>query len=121
MDIISSIALKALDGLYTRQAATAQNIANAGSENYVPVRVTFEQVLHEAWTNAGPHGNSAASAHAIDEVRPEVVEDALAGRTVRIDEEIAEAAQTTAHYALVSGMLNRHLQFAELAIKGVAG
>jgi flagellar basal-body rod protein FlgB len=120
MDIISSIALKALDGLYTRQAATAQNIANAGSENYVPVRVTFEQALHDAWTSAQSDGGEPL-ANAVDEVRPDVVEDALSGRTVRIDEEIAEAAQTTAHYALVSGMLNRHLQFSELAIKGVTG
>ena len=118
MDLISSVALKALDGLYARQAATAQNVANAGTENYVPVRVTFEQALHETWTQAQA-GDSTQAADAIGEVRPEVVEDVLTGHSVRIDEEIAEASQTTAHYALVSGMLSRHLQFAELAIKGV--
>ena len=120
MDLISSVALKALDGLYARQAATAQNVANAGSENYVPVRVTFEQALHEAWTDAQA-ANATQATDAIDAVKPEVVEDVLAGHAVRIDEEVAEAAQTTAHYALVSGMLSRHLQFAELAVKGAIG
>jgi flagellar basal-body rod protein FlgB len=120
MDLISSVALKALDGLYARQAATAQNVANAGTENYVPVRVTFEQALHEAWTGTQA-GDARQASDAIDAVQPQVVEDALAGHAVRIDEEVAEAAQTSAHYALVTGMLNRHLQFTELAIKGVTG
>ena len=48
IDLVASIATKALDGLFARQAATAQNIANANSAGYVPVRVKFEEALRDA-------------------------------------------------------------------------
>jgi hypothetical protein len=39
---------KALDGLSLRAEATAQNIANAGSRDFRPVQVSFEQELKAA-------------------------------------------------------------------------
>ncbi len=40
--------IKALDCLSTRQVATAENIANASTPNYRPLRTTFEQALKDA-------------------------------------------------------------------------
>lgn len=39
--ISTALIAKALDGLTARYQATAQNIANANSPNYRPIRVTF--------------------------------------------------------------------------------
>ena len=44
MDPTSAIMItKALDGLWARSLATAQNVANANSPGYRPVRVTAAQ------------------------------------------------------------------------------
>lgn len=118
IDLVSALAAKALDGLYVRQAATAQNIANAGAENYVPVRVSFETELRQAWASAriDSFANGAAT---LARVTPRAQEDIAIGvGTVRLDQEIATASETTARYALLTGMLDRSLQLDNLAIKG---
>jgi flagellar basal-body rod protein FlgB len=115
IDVIPALAAKALDGLWTRQAATAQNVANAGAENYLPVRVSFEDELRQAWQSANGTGDPGA----VTRLVPRVTEDASIGSgTVRIDHEIATASETSARYALLTGMIQRMGQFDDMATKG---
>lgn len=115
IDVIPALAAKALDGLWTRQAATAQNVANAGAENYLPVRVSFEQELREAWHTAEDTGN----AQAVTGLAPRMMEDAAIGTgTVRLDHEIATASETSARYALLTGMVGRLRELNDMAVKG---
>lgn len=117
-DIIGAIASKALDGLYARQAATAQNVANAGAENYVPVRVTFENELREAWM-ASRGGDQQQAMARIDSLQPGLVQGFNPGdESVRIDQEVATASETTARYAMLTSMLDRTIQLKQLVIKG---
>ncbi len=44
----SALIVKALDGLNQRYLFSAQNIANANTPGYRPVRVSFEESLREA-------------------------------------------------------------------------
>jgi len=92
---------KALDGLMARQAATAQNIANANSPGYRPIRVTFEESLR------------AAAAQGIDAVSHVTPETELAptpkiASEMRLDLEVATASQTALRYgALISVLESR--------------
>lgn len=113
MDGISvSLVLKALDGLHLRFAYTAQNIANANSPDYHPVRVSFEDAL----AAAAPNGSRA-----IDNVSPRVfVEDpaAVAG-PMRLDLELAQASQTAMRYRALLDLLGR--QYAIVHASSSAG
>ncbi len=80
-DRISSLIVAAMDGLSARQLATAENIANASSPGFRPLRVTFEQAL----AAAAPRGEDAIRA-----IRPRI-EGAPPGETVRTDLELATA------------------------------
>jgi flagellar basal-body rod protein FlgB len=50
--------IKALDCLQARQVATAENIANANTPGYRPLRVSFEQAL----SDAAQQGDAAVAA-----------------------------------------------------------
>jgi flagellar basal-body rod protein FlgB len=108
--ITAAVMLKALDGLSVRQTATAQNIANAGTPNYQPVRVTFEDALKAAGRDRT----------AIDAVQPKIEAQApsLLGPDMRLDLELATAASTAGRYGTVVELLGRQLQLQAIAISG---
>jgi len=117
MEIIHAVIAKALDGLYVRQAATAQNIANAGSDQYTRLEVTFEGALRDALT-AGTY-DPMQTLEKVAHVDPAIIPVGLGGSNdVQIDQEIASASETSARYALLIGMLDRSLQLNQLAIRG---
>ena len=110
MDSISAVlALKALDGLSRRTEIIAENIANAGTENYRPLGVTFEQALRTA------AGKSEADLRAVE---PEIIAttDPLHPPELRLDMELAKAAETGSRYNAVLEVLNRRLQIDALAV-----
>lgn len=116
--IVEAIVSKALDGLHLREIATAHNVANASSPGFVPVRVSFEDELQRvAMTTRGLDANARAAALASVEPRVAPSTDP-AERTVRIDQEVATASETSARYAMLIGLLNRSLQLQQLAIRG---
>lgn len=107
-DITSSLIVKALDGLMVRQTAIAENIANAGSPGFRPLRVTFEDALAAAARRGG------ASVRAVE---PRI-EGAPAGEAVRIDLELADAQATAGRYAALTELLSRRMQIEAIAING---
>jgi flagellar basal-body rod protein FlgB len=103
--------IKALDCLSARSIATAENIANAGTPNYRPLRVSFEQAL----VDASAKGDAAVAA-----VTPSV-ERAPAdapGEGLRLDLEMGTAAATSGRYGALIDILNRELQMQSLVITG---
>ncbi|HYC68875.1 hypothetical protein [Brevundimonas sp.] len=109
--ITATLLMKSLDGLSLRAEANAQNIANAGTPGYRPVRVSFEDAL----TAAAREGPAALAA-----VQPSLVPDATfgAGDALRLDLEMADAAATAGRYAALVELLNRHAQISALAVGG---
>jgi flagellar basal-body rod protein FlgB len=103
--------VKALDGLSARAVATAQNIANAGTPNYRPLRVTFEQAL----ATAAGQGDEAVAA-----VSPQVqtVPPGARDSQLRLDMEMATATTTSTRYGALVEILNRQMQIQSLAITG---
>ena len=112
MDEVSATIIKtALDGLAMRQAYIAQNVANASSESYLPVKVEFEDRLAAAAEN----GLSA-----IKSVKPEIIEGAPNSQTadLRLDLEIAAAAQTAMRYGALVDLMGRQMSMTMSVVRG---
>lgn len=112
MDAMSPLLIaKALDGLSARADATAANIANAGSRNYRPVRVDFEGRLRAA---------ARAGATAVAAVRAETSPAPIPGiaTEMRLDLELATAAQTAMRYAALIDVLGREMAISRAAVTG---
>ncbi|MGQ0661097.1 flagellar basal body rod protein FlgB [Sphingosinicella sp.] len=112
MDPVSAVLInRALDGLTARSMATAQNIANANSPGYRPLRVTFEEALRDA----APRGPAA-----LRQVAPRFETDPARepGAELRIDLELATASETAARYAALIDLMNRQVQLSRTLIRG---
>jgi len=109
MDAIpAALTIKALDGLVARSVVTAQNIANAGTPGYRPLRVSFENELAAAATR-GPEAIRSVE----PTIRPETGDP-----TLRMDLELATASSTAMRYAALVEVLNRQLQIDAVAVSG---
>lgn len=92
MESISNVLIaKALDGLNARYEATAQNIANANSPGYRPVRVSFEESLRSA-ASQGREAIAGVVPHTELAPMPRIASE------MRLDLEIATASQTAMRY-----------------------
>lgn len=109
--VSAALILKALDGLSLRATATAQNIANANTPDYRPVKVSFEEALVRAAVN----GTDAVAA-----VMPmiELAADEHGNAGLRLDLELATASSTAGRYGALVEVLNRQLQIQSLALSG---
>jgi flagellar basal-body rod protein FlgB len=110
MDITALAAIKALDGLQLRQTVTANNIANANAEGFLPARVSFEAALGQALALGD------ADAVANIPVTQTLMAPGSSLAKVRIDQEVADMSQTTLRYQLLINMLDSRLATAKLAI-----
>ncbi len=112
MDSVTAILMmKALDGLSARTKVTAENIANAGTPGYRPMRVSFEQALADA---------ASIGTGALRGVEPEL-HRAAAGTPdaeLRVDLELANASATSGRYTALVELLDRQMRIDALAIKG---
>ena len=112
MDPVSAVLInKALDGLSLRAQATAQNVANANSPNYRPVRVTFEDSLRAA---------AREGSAAVRDVTPSMQTAAASGGSteMRLDLELATASATSLRYAALVDLLSRQMQITRIVIQG---
>lgn len=107
---ITAIISKALDGLSLRSVATAQNVANANSLNYRPLRVSFEEELAAA--AAKGEGAVKSVLLGFDELDP------AASGGLRIDLELATQSETARRYGALVDVLNRGLQLQRTVIRG---
>jgi len=105
------IILKALDCLMVRAQVSAENIANANTPGYRPLKVTFEDALKKA-AGLGPS--------AVASVQPEIVSTSAgrSGGDMRLDLELVDAGTTAGRYGALIELLNRQLQIQSLAASG---
>lgn len=112
MDPITSVLIaKSLDGLTARMQATAQNIANANSPGYRPVRVTFEEQLRAA---------AIDGARAIADVQPqtELAPMPAIASEMRLDLEMATASEIAMRYGALIDILGREIAIRNAVIAG---
>jgi len=109
--LTTEIMIKALDGLTTRSIVVAENIANAGTPGYRPLRLSFEQALADA---------AAKGPEAVKNVEPRIERVAAesADAEPRVDLEIAIASATSLRYSALIDLLNRSMQLNAIAVSG---
>jgi len=118
-DLVVAVAAKALDGLFQRQTALADNIANAGSPSFRAQRVTFESELRHAIEGAGTADLARA---AVQQVRPQVqLEHPLSNTSNRLDLEVSSSNETSMRYNMLITMLDRHLMMRSAAVTETRG
>jgi flagellar basal-body rod protein FlgB len=105
---------KALDGLSQRYLATAENIANANTPGYRPLRVSFEANLKAA----AAQGDAAVAAVAPAIDRPATT---AVGDEMRLDLEVATAASTALRYQALLDVLGREMNLRQAVITGGQG
>lgn len=107
------LTIKALDGLAARAAATSQNIANANTRGYRPVRVSFEDALRRA----ALEGSDALAAF-MPTVERAPVDNLPNGGELRLDLEMGAASTTALRYGALVSMLGRELELQSIAVNG---
>ncbi len=112
-NLSSTIILKALDCLSERANVSAENIANASTPGYRPLRVTFENAL----ATAAAHGKEAVEA-----LEPKIERASGSGSApgLRLDLELATASTTAMRYAALIEILSRKMQRDDLPVSGNA-
>lgn len=102
----TKIAQKALDGLWLRNEAIAQNIANVDTPGYKRKTVSFEDQLKKAVDGSSKDLGSAA-----DDIKIKITQDnnalsmRLDGNNVDIDSEMAAMAKNNIQYnTLIQGI-----------------
>lgn len=102
---------KALDGLAMRASAISQNVANANSATYRPLRVDFEARLRAA-AEQGPDAVRALQ-HQFTQLPP--IES---GAEMRLDLELASASETALRYGALVEVLGRQMVLTRLSVTG---
>lgn len=107
----------ALDAASLRHKAIAANIANANTEGYVPMRVTFEEQLSDARESL--QTRAAIAPFALTGLRAQIVPAIDVdgqGSRVQLDVEVAKMAENTVHYQALLKGLSRHFALLNSAI-----
>ena len=112
MDTVSlALISKALSGLSTRYEFTSHNIANANTENYSPVSVSFESALKAAYPNG---------VDSINAVSPSIASTTMGedGGELRLDLELATASQTAMRFGALVNVLGRQMSMTRVVVTG---
>jgi flagellar basal-body rod protein FlgB len=117
IEAVTTAALSAaLDAGSRRHAALATNVANAQTQAYVPLRLSFDEQLAEVRTNLREKGALDAGAldilRSLREVEPAADES---GSAVQLDVEMAELARNAVHFQALTQGLSRHMSLLALA------
>jgi flagellar basal-body rod protein FlgB len=104
----ASLAL-ALDAASLRQQAHATNLANASTEGYVPLQVSFEAQLEEARGALRLHGRlEPSSLEGVEPALQVVPSDRGLLPKVQLDVEVAAMSQNAAQYQTLLKALTKH-------------
>ncbi len=119
LEAITTVALSlALDAASLRQQAHAANIANATTEGFVPLRVSFEAQLEDARSMLRAQGRIDAGV--LEGVAPsmQLAEPDARGilPKVQLDLEMAGMAQNAAHYQTLLKALSKHYALLAAAV-----
>lgn len=114
IEALTTAALSAaLEASVRRHTAVAANIANAHTEDYVPLRVSFDARLEEA--RAALREGGLLEAGWVDALKGAVEADPHATQRVEVDMQMTEMARNTVHFQALTQALSRHLAMLALA------
>lgn len=116
IETVTTAALSAaLDAASRRQSVTAANIANASTEGYVPLRLSFDAQLADARTAVGQRGwIDEAALEQLRGMRDVAAQPAATG-PVTLDREMTELARNAVQFQALLQGVSRHLSLMALA------
>jgi flagellar basal-body rod protein FlgB len=116
IESVTTAALSAaLDAASRRQAVTAANIANASTEGYLPLRLSFDAQLADARAAVGQRGwIDEAALEQLRGMREVAAEPASTG-PVTLDGEMTELARNSVQFQALLQGVSRHLSLMALA------
>ena len=121
-DITAAALHKGLDGVYARQLAIADNVANLETPGYQAKQVSFEDSLHVALRAERASAVAARRGGLIESVRPteQVALGSLRrdGNTVNLETEILGMARSSTQYRVLSRLMSKRLKMLGRAING---
>ena len=124
LDTVSSSLLgKDLDGLWVRQQAISDNMANYETPGYKTKQVSFENQLLAQLSSSGKDAGSAAAA--IDSVTPQVTEESDQafredGNGVDLEQQMIDMARTSTNYSYSLRQMTDYYSRLQTAITGNA-
>lgn len=124
LDTVSSSLLgKDLDGLWVRQQAISDNMANYETPGYKTKQVSFENQLLQQLSSSGKDAGSAAAA--IDSVTPQVTEESdeafrADGNGVDLEQQMIDMARTSTNYSYSLRQMTDYYSRLQTAITGNA-
>lgn len=117
IEAVTTAALSAaLETASRRQAAVAANIANAQTEGYAPVRISFDAHLEDARNALREKGRLDLAA--VESLRGEaepLLDAAGQPAAVQLDAEMTELARNAVQFQALAQGLSRHLGLLALA------
>jgi flagellar basal-body rod protein FlgB len=121
-DITAAALHKGLDGVYARQLAIADNVANLETPGYQAKQVSFEDSLHVALRAEQASTATVRRGGLIESVRPteQVALGSLRrdGNTVNLETEILGMARSSTQYRVLSRLMSKRLKMLGRAING---
>lgn len=121
--ISSSLLNKSLDGLWTRQKAISDNIANFETPGYKTKSVSFEDQLLAQLQNVA--GSQTGEIENIDQVTPDITEAQdetyrADGNGVDLEQQNIEMARTSLNYSYALQEMNDNFSRLKTAITGTS-
>lgn len=107
----------ALDAAVLQQRAIASNVANAGVDGYVPLRVEFSEHLDIARREIQNSGTTSIST--LQGIQPKLVSHSfVSGQIpkVRLDVEMANLSENAVYYQALLKGINRHFSVLTSAV-----
>jgi flagellar basal-body rod protein FlgB len=113
--------MKALDAASLRHTVLAQNIANATTPGYQPLRVNFEEQLAMARNDVLDRANDAAARRAVESLRPGIepspAVDSGADDKIKLDAEIAKMMQNAVYYQSLLTAMSKNGSIVRMAVR----
>jgi flagellar basal-body rod protein FlgB len=123
--LTSSLVMRALDAATLRHATQAQNIANASTPGYQPLRVNFEEQLAMVRGQLLGRSNNAVATRALSTIQPRVdfqpTGSVDGNDKVKVEEEVAKMMQNAVFYQSLITALGKNGSILRMAVRGGAG
>lgn len=113
--VTGDLVIRALDASLLQHAANAANIANASTDDYRPLRVSFEKQLAAARVQLLDR-NEGVARRALESLRPAIEVDPSAQR-VHLDQETSSMMQNALRYQALLTALSKSGAFLRAAIR----
>lgn len=116
--VTSSLVVRALDMSWAQHQVVANNVANAKTEGFRPVKFDFDLALKEMSKAVSGNGSTGDKIRQLDDISPDEMMVAQAQENVRVDAEMFELTKNTLYY---QGLISARKYYGEMLSLAISG